>query len=52
MTDTIDAFLAAAAAHPGRPAVVEGKTITAYAALEERCAASRAYSRSVTRRAC
>lgn len=36
MIDTIDAFLAAAAAHPLRPAIVEGRSVTTYAALEER----------------
>lgn len=36
MTDTIDAFLAAAAAHPQRPAIVEGKSVTTYAMLEAR----------------
>ena len=32
--DTVDRFLAAAATHPGRPAIVEGATVTSYAALE------------------
>ena len=32
--DTIDRFLAAAAAHPDRPAIVEGAAVTSYAAIE------------------